>query len=80
MKIDPKTGQVSLGKKGILECFREERVPGKRAFPHLRPQRISSKSILTFRQNPIDSLKVRFSVTHLDGVNPIRKKRRLSRW
>jgi penicillin-binding protein 1A len=23
MKIDPKTGQVSLGKEGVLECFRE---------------------------------------------------------
>jgi len=27
MKIDPKTGQVSLGKEGILECFREGTEP-----------------------------------------------------
>jgi penicillin-binding protein 1A len=29
MKIDPKTGQVTLGKEGILECFREGTEPTK---------------------------------------------------
>jgi penicillin-binding protein 1A len=27
IKIDPKTGQVSLGKEGILECFKEGTKP-----------------------------------------------------
>jgi penicillin-binding protein 1A len=35
MKIDPKTGQVSLGKGGILECFKEGTGP---------PQRTSAQS------------------------------------
>jgi penicillin-binding protein 1A len=35
MKIDPKTGQVSLGKEGILECFKEGTGP---------PQRTSAQS------------------------------------
>jgi penicillin-binding protein 1A len=30
MKIDPKTGQVSSGKEGILECFREGTQPTQR--------------------------------------------------
>jgi penicillin-binding protein 1A len=27
IKIDPRTGQVSLGKEGILECFKEGTEP-----------------------------------------------------
>ncbi len=30
MKVDPKTGQVSLGKEGILECFREGTGPAQK--------------------------------------------------
>jgi hypothetical protein len=30
MKIDPKTGQLSLEKEGILECFREGTGPTQR--------------------------------------------------
>jgi len=31
MKIDPKTGQVSLENEGILECFREGTGPPQKA-------------------------------------------------
>ena len=36
MKIDPKTGQVSLEKEGILECFREGTGPLQKAPPSLK--------------------------------------------
>ncbi len=36
MKIDPKTGQVSLGKEGILECFREGTEPIQKDFSPLK--------------------------------------------
>jgi len=36
MKIDPKTGQVSLGKEGILECFREGTGPPQKASSPLK--------------------------------------------
>jgi hypothetical protein len=35
MKIDPKTGQVSLGREAILECFKEGTGP---------TQKVSSRS------------------------------------
>jgi hypothetical protein len=36
MKIDPKTGQVSLGREGILECFREGTGPPQKASSPLK--------------------------------------------
>jgi hypothetical protein len=31
MRVDPQTGQVSSGKEGILECFREGTGPSQKA-------------------------------------------------
>jgi len=36
MKIDPQTGQVSLGREGILECFREGTGPPQKASSSLK--------------------------------------------
>jgi penicillin-binding protein 1A len=36
MKIDPKTGQVSLAKEGILECFREGTEPTQKDLSPLK--------------------------------------------
>ena len=49
MKIDPKTGQVSLEKEGILECFREGTGP---------PQKASSPL-----KNPTDFFKFDFNLS-----------------
>ena len=52
MKIDPKTGQVSSGKEGILECFREGTEPTQRDPSSLKTSADFFKSDFDFSTKP----------------------------
>jgi penicillin-binding protein 1A len=52
MKIDPKTGQVSLENEGILECFREGTGPPQKASSPLKPSTDFFKFDFNFSTKP----------------------------
>ena len=52
IKIDPKTGQVSLGKEGILECFREGTEPTQKDPSSLKTSADFFKSDFDFSTKP----------------------------
>ena len=52
MKIDPKTGQISLEKDGILECFREGTGPSEKDSPPLKTSTDFFKYDFNFSTKP----------------------------